>query len=305
MKFGGHETFPIREGWLHKGLRLLTQEPEKLVADDSADWLGVGRNMAKSIRHWLVATHLAIPTARRSSSKLPGIEPSELGNIVWENDPFFLDHGTWWALHNNLVTSPDHARVWGWLFNQFGGSRFERAVSFEAAQRFFNQQERRPPSQNTLQRDVACLLQSYARNVPEEVLDPEEVRHCPFIELGLMSHYRGSGVYELHRDLKGVPPELLAYSVAKTRWLGQEGAHIDIELYDLWKIPNGPAKVFVLSHESLFELAIRCEAELPPEDLNIVGMAGQRVLRVANRKPEDWLYRYYERTTENQDSMAV
>ena len=63
------------------------------------------------------------------------------------------------------------------------GSRFERSVSYEAADRFVNQQERRPPSQRTLRRDVACLLQSYAQKVPEEKLDPEDVRHCPFIEL--------------------------------------------------------------------------------------------------------------------------
>lgn len=56
MKFGGHETFPVREGWLHKGLKLVVEEPEKLVDEHVADWLGVGRNMAKSIRYWLQAT---------------------------------------------------------------------------------------------------------------------------------------------------------------------------------------------------------------------------------------------------------
>ncbi len=169
MKYGGHETFPIREGWLHKGLRLLTEEPEKLIADDSADWLGVGRNMAKSIRHWLVATQLAKPAAAPVQEESIALEPTELGNLVWKNDPYFLDPETWWALHINLVANPEHAIVWGWFFNQFSGTRFERSVSYEAADRFAKQQERRPPSQRTLHRDVACLLQSYAQKVPEEV----------------------------------------------------------------------------------------------------------------------------------------
>ncbi len=51
MRFGGHETFPVREGWLHKGLKLVVEEPEKLIGEHVADWLGVGRNMAKSIRY--------------------------------------------------------------------------------------------------------------------------------------------------------------------------------------------------------------------------------------------------------------
>ncbi len=44
----------------------------------------------------------------------------------------------------------------------------------------------------------------------------------------------------------------------------QENEHLDFELYDLWSLQNGPAKSFVLSHESLFELAMRCEAESDP-----------------------------------------
>ena len=59
MKFSGHETFAIREGWLHKGLKLLIEAPDKLVHEFSADWLGVGKNMARSIRHWLEVTGLA------------------------------------------------------------------------------------------------------------------------------------------------------------------------------------------------------------------------------------------------------
>ena len=59
MKFSGHETFAIREGWLHKGLKLLIEEPKKLYDEYVADFLGVGKNMSRSIRHWLEVTGLA------------------------------------------------------------------------------------------------------------------------------------------------------------------------------------------------------------------------------------------------------
>ena len=41
MRFGGHETFTIREGWLHKGLKLLTKNPDLLLDEYVADRLGV------------------------------------------------------------------------------------------------------------------------------------------------------------------------------------------------------------------------------------------------------------------------
>lgn len=56
MRFGGHETFAVREGWLYKGLSLLHERPDAFSDPFVADLLGVGRNMAKSIRHWLSVT---------------------------------------------------------------------------------------------------------------------------------------------------------------------------------------------------------------------------------------------------------
>ena len=119
MRFGGHETFPIREGWMHKGLKLLVEDPELLVDDNAPDHLGVGQNMAKSIRHWLVATCLAQATEKARGAKKSDLEPTALGRLVWRRDRYFVDHATWWAIHINLVNNPDHAASWTWFFNSF------------------------------------------------------------------------------------------------------------------------------------------------------------------------------------------
>ena len=49
MKFGGHETFFLRPGWLTKGLYLV-RDAENVVwnSDEASDAMGVGRNMSKS-----------------------------------------------------------------------------------------------------------------------------------------------------------------------------------------------------------------------------------------------------------------
>src|SRR6185369_8757549 len=166
MRFGGHETFTIRDGWMHKGLSLLKQEPEKLVDEFAADWLGVGSNMAKSIRHWLIATGLAkFEPGKRAKSTL--LKSTELGDLIYANDSYFTELGTWWVLHANLVNHKEHAASWDWFFNCFNQPKFEKSVCLDNASRFF-QNSKTMPSLNTLDRDLLCLLGSYARKIPTE-----------------------------------------------------------------------------------------------------------------------------------------
>ena len=84
MRFGGHQTFAIRDGWLYKGLQLTKKRPELFSDPDLADWLGVGKNMAKAIRHWLLATGLAEPAIDAEGKKI--LQPTTLGNLIWDKD---------------------------------------------------------------------------------------------------------------------------------------------------------------------------------------------------------------------------
>ena len=36
MQFGGHETFPLREGWLHKGLELVRDDARAFEDEEGA-----------------------------------------------------------------------------------------------------------------------------------------------------------------------------------------------------------------------------------------------------------------------------
>ena len=289
MRFGGHETFPIREGWLHKGLNLLFSAPEKLAAKDAPDHLGVGRNMAKSIRHWLLATELA----ERVPGKRGLLTYTELGEFISARDPYFLETGTWWALHANLVNNEQHAGAWVWFFNSFHLNRFERGVCVESLRRHLQLARRRVPSAKTLERDVACLLNSYARTIPPKRGDPEEASECPFLELGLLHFFPGSGYYQLNRQAKNIAPDLLGYAFAKAFPDARAGeGTTDIRLEDAARHFGGPGRVFVLSPETLFEQARA--AEDASEDFAVVGLAAERVVRVTRRSPLEWLMRYYD-----------
>lgn len=293
MRFGGHETFPIREGWLHKGLELLTSQPELLVDEYSADWLGVGRNMAKSIRYWLVATGLATSSLDKKTRK-NSFFPSSIGKLVWEHDRYFTEIGTWWALHINLVNNRLFAFSWNWFFNIFNLNRFDKALCVEALRGYLSIQNLRLPKPMTLQRDISCLLESYSRVLPSRNEDPEMRFDCPFAELGLMTHHRTSGYYQLHRDRKHYPPHLLGYAIAQCSQVanGRNGV-VDITIAEATTMPSGPGRVFVLDAENLFETILAIENELKAIDIQISGLAGERMLCVKRRSAEEWLKDYY------------
>ena len=307
MRFSGHETFPIREGWLHKGLRLLVDRPELLAQDDAADWLGVGRNMGKSIRYWLEITGLSRPPAGQERRRTAEAEPTELGLLIAKEDPFFAEPGTWWALHLEVVGKPELATTWAWFFDHFARSRFTKAEVLEALRRYLELHalKRTPPSARTLDRDVNCLLSSYARPIPDDRTDPEEGTDCPLRELGLMRHLRSTGIYQLDFDRKDLPPELFTYAVARSFSddAPDETTHLEVSVGQAAGRPGGPGRAFCLTVEGVFEQAMRCEATFP-ELLEIGGLAGERILRVRKRPPLDWLSAYYRSVSAEADYAA-
>ena len=291
MKFSGHETFAIREGWLHKGLKLLIEEPELLYDEYVADWLGVGKNMSRSIRHWLEVTGLA----QREGRQAP-LQETELGKLIYERDPYFVDIGTWWALHVNLVNVGDQVFTWSWFFNDFSLSRFERPMCRDRLLRYVENLRSRPPSENTIDRDVACLLQSYARVIPTENKDPEDALECPFVELGLLSNFRTSGYYQVHQGEKEIPTHLLGYALSRAFeevGIGRQDT-VDISVREAATRPGGPGRAFVLTSESLLSLALHAEETDPNKNIQVSGLAGDRRIRIRRMQPVDWLRNHYD-----------
>ena len=57
-KFGAHQTFSPRFGWLKKAFDGVSKNPQIFSDDDAPRHLGVGKNMVDSIAFW--ATGLAV-----------------------------------------------------------------------------------------------------------------------------------------------------------------------------------------------------------------------------------------------------
>ena len=301
MKFSGHETFPIREGWLHKGLKLLAHEPELFLTDEVSDVLGIGRNMAKSLKHWLQATGLAEQTGADEKSSKASLRMTKLGELIWDRDRFFMEVGTWWILHINLIRERDVASTWHWFFNKFNHDRFDRAVCLESLRRYIDSEQKRVPSASTIQRDLGCMLFSYARSIPPANEDPEDGADCPFRELGLLNYYKNSGQYQVHQGVKDVPLEVFCYSmsIAFSESLRRTKVS-DIRLHAATRQAAGPGRAFCLTGESLFETVSRLEDVAKDKEIQIAGIAGDRAIRIQSLSPFEWIERFYQNSvTEN------
>jgi hypothetical protein len=292
MRFGGHESFAVREGWLSRGLELLCESPALLVDEYAEDHLGVGRNMAKSIRHWLTAAGLA--------DEVDGhLAPSKLGSLVRKEDPHLLDLGTWWILHVNLVANPDDAFSWNWFFNQWSLQRFDRAPCIEALKRYAAAKLPRTPSPRTIERDVATLLQSYARPIPAKVDDPEDSSESPFQDLGLVHYHAASGYYQLNHDPKPVGLNLFGYALSK---MPKAAGRADITISELERSECSPGRCFLLRGDEIYDLVQRFEQE-DRRAFALRSQAGERGVKFdGGRSALDWAKAHYAASEVMQDA---
>lgn len=292
MKFGGHQTFFIRDGWLYKALDMLIKDQKRetklLTHEYSADYLGVGKNMAIAMRHWLIATGLAV----RNKEKY--YVPTELANIIYANDKYFVKLGTWWILHTNLVHSVDNAFSWNWFFNNFNLERFDRSMCRDLLMRTLSVSKGRMPSANTVDRDLICMLSSYSRYIPSSEKDPEEAIESPFMELNLMNYYRDSAMYKINKGRKDVNKYIFMYVISLLLF-DEKKDIVDITFYDLINLENGPSKIFQFDNESLFELLVSFDGTKTDQKvLQIRGLASERQLLFMNHPPLFWVEQYYK-----------
>jgi len=300
MRFGGHETFHLREGWLHKACRLIEQDPCLLVDQHAPDYLGVGKNMAKAIRHWVLAAGLARPILGKNR-RLCRYELTELGKVVWSNDRYFLDPGTWWAIHINLVSTAEHAYSWHWFFNSFNQTRFDRSTLVDSLKRHLVLSNQRMPNLRTLERDIACFLGSYAQQLPQQPRDPEETTTCPLVELGLMFHYKESGGYEIDRGPKSVPAWLVGYTISKMQeHANNQRGLVDIPFTTLASDPGGPGRVLLMTSENLYDALARAVSVLGESELRIIRAGGEQMVQIRPRSTLEWLRMYYSSIAEEE-----
>ena len=183
MKFRGHETFFIRKGWLGKGLKNVADKADVFVTKEvnPMDILGIGSNMVKSLRYWMQAAGLA--TEPRSGKRVQTL--TDLGRIIYQQDPYLEELGTLLLLQYELATNIELATSWYFFFQEFNMQEFTKDDFVRALGNYLalNAPEA-APSDRSITDDFNCIASTYIprnKSNPGKI-SPENNIDCPLGE---------------------------------------------------------------------------------------------------------------------------
>ena len=292
LHFAGHETFPLRYGWLKKAYdavrceELAGEIPGSIFNDErSIAEFGVGRNMVLSMKHW------ALATAVLSAEDVPGernsrISTGPVGQLLFgEGLDLYLEHpGSLWLLHWMLASKPGRATTWHWAFNEFHEPSFDRELMRRRlAQRCDELFEAgrlgkgRATSGTTIKRDVECLIRTYFSGSKGSRRAPEDSIECPLAELGLIQM---AGLGELYRFRRGprasLPDEVFLFAVVDF-WKSLHPERRSFSVEFLTFEGGSPGQVFLLDEEAVADRLARLEP-LSSEKLRWDESSGMRQL---------------------------
>lgn len=231
FKLRGHEKFILREGWLNKGLQVVSNNigdngySRIFFEKNASDEFGVGNNMVKSIRYWLRAFNLIDETPGK------GARVSDFGKLVLQYDPYLEDINTIWLLHSNIAQNANYSTIWYLFFNkcdieEFTKSEIEVILNRELQKYIGSNQY----SENSLKSDIDILLNMYCKERIEDY-DPEDKNICPLSFLEIVKKTK-RGYYKKQPNISTLNEWVILYDL-KNLFKG-ENKSLSIE-----KISNG------------------------------------------------------------------
>lgn len=259
-QFSGHETFPVRYGWLKKAFDRVAEteggDDNRIACwgDDAIARFGVGKNMVSAIRHW---------------SKVMGIIEEPSTNVVKTTafgqflfgkdglDPFMENPASLWLLHWMLASQPQKT-LWYWAFGYFPTMYFERADMVSHMKRLIAEREWSSTADKTIVNDVACFIRTYVAPQKTAKSNQDDALESPLIELGLI---RPADRSDGFRFVRGVKPTLgsgtFAFALIDfwTRHNSAQTLSFEAIVYE----PGSPGRVFQLEENDVVDRLIAIE----------------------------------------------
>ena len=253
--FSGHETFPLRYGWLKKAFDAVADSADGVdnkhtvfLADDAIARFGVGKNMVASIRHWATTAGII--------ADLPGEEdhliPTHLGNLIFGphgTDPYMEMPTTLWLIHWNIAGRPTKT-TWYWVFNHFAAKSFRRDDLVSGLLKLAASQGWKNPAETTVRRDVECFVRTYVSQPTGAEGALEDNLESPLAELALIRLIGRRDDYQIVRGSKPtLTPGVFAYAL-NTFW-NNIGTTRTLSFEMVAHEPGSPGRVFLLDEAEL------------------------------------------------------
>lgn len=294
-KFSGHETFPFRYGWLEKGVRGVEAYSDIFSRDDAPVFLGVGKNMVASIRHWCQVAQLVefAPTDRRNTRRC--FQTSEMGRRLlldegW--DPFLEDDASLWLVHWLLVSNPEIGTSWQLLYSTFHRPDFRKRELVDYVVSFAKKHSLKV-SESVVTRDIDCLLRTYAAAANGSKTHPAETFDCPLLELCLVQRSPDGELYRFAIGPKpSLPSAVFAFALHQYFERHREGLET-LSIQECLYGAGSPGQAFKLDENSLIEYVEELE-DKSGGDLMLDETAGlKQIFRKRSFEPLSCLEDYY------------
>lgn len=257
LVFSGHETFPMRYGWLKKSIDAAEKHEKTGVksffaSDNAIVELGVGKNMVTSMRHWSLysgifdvndAKELVVTDFGRWLIGKDGV------------DPWMENLSTLWFIHWNLVygkSNGDYLFTYYWFFNHYNFATFDKDLISKQMSAFIkdNIEESKIPAPLTLGRDIDCFIGMYSAKLKKNKADEDSIE-SPLVELDLMTPKTRRDVFQINR---GVKPSLSIYTFLfglMMFWKDFSPNAKTMSFESICYQPMSPGRVFLLSEDAV------------------------------------------------------
>lgn len=294
MKLGGHQKFHPRPGWLTKGLMHLKGGDAGSFSDPAtADSMGVGSNMSKSIGWWMGATGLAFRGKGKSS-----LELTEFGKAIADGDPFMAYLETLWLVHACAVAREGGTSL-QWFMSPERPDRFGRSEIADDFSRAIESVKGTVPSVNGVHGEVSTIMRTYAAPVVlPSGRDPEDNLVSPFHRLGLFSYVNATERFERTGNPTPAPPEALGLLLSA---VCMESSPHEVEGGVLLTVPVTDRAVLKAgaylgcTREQILELAGRGSARRGNAKMSVETLAGERIVKLKSAPASEWARRLYHR----------
>jgi hypothetical protein len=204
FRFSGHDTFHCKEQWILKGVQLIdSQEDENIFKDDSAiPLLGVGKNMVRSIHHWLRAFGVL---GKENSI-------SEFANMLFLTerlDPYLENDGSLWLLQYHLCKT-NHSSIFQLIFSNYFSDKatldFSEYQILNFVNRILGDNDQKEVAETTFNSDFKVFIRTYVSPAKNEKTVEDDF-NAPLLSLNLVSdtgrkNNANQIVYRLNRGLQ-------------------------------------------------------------------------------------------------------
>ncbi len=251
--FSGHETFPLRYGWLKK-----TYDEVHSATNDNLDAkdvfnnpemisaFGVGKNMVVSMRHWAIQTGIL--------DKEKNIITETAHEILADDgfDPWMEHPSTIWILHFMLSKNPN-LTTYHWFFNYYNGAAFDRGALNDELRNLCEVRSWKLPSPTTLKRDVECFIRTYVgKDLSQSGYNDDSIE-SPLSELSLIKPLNKNGFYSPSRGPKPTLSTGVFLLCLSEFWKDNYSDSISLSLESMLFDAGSPGRIFLLDETSLLE----------------------------------------------------